>query len=291
MSLFVYSVAFITESGLASLKSHLLDLNKKEVKGKIITSNYLGFNSPKMYEELLKLENVEVKLTDVEGFHAKGYIFKHKDYISLIIGSSNLTSNALKINYEHNLLLSTHKNGDLVHNVKNNFDQLWNNSFSLTKEWIKNYKESFEYQSLEKLFKEQMIQNSIIENFDENRDMKPNLMQEHALKSLDSLRNKDENKGLIISATGTGKTILCVLDVRFFSPKQFLFIVHNEEILNRAKEEFQKVFPDEDKSKFGLFTGKNKDMDAKYLFATIQTLSNNDNYKRFKENQFDYIVF
>lgn len=116
-------------------------------------------------------------------------------------------------------------------------------------------------------------------------------MQEHALKSLDSLRNKDENKGLIIFATGTGKTILCALDVRSFSPKQFLFIVHNEEILNRAKEEFQKVFPDEDKSKFGLFTGKNKDMDAKYVFATIQTLSNNDNYKRFKENHFDYIVF
>lgn len=78
-----------------------------------------------MYEELLKLENVEVKLTDVEGFHAKGYIFEHKDYISLIIGSSNLTSNSLTINYEYNLLLSTHKNGDLVHNVKNNFDQLW----------------------------------------------------------------------------------------------------------------------------------------------------------------------
>jgi len=122
---FCISVAFITESGLASLKSHLLDLNKKEVKGKIITSNHLGFNSPKMYEELLKLENVEVKLTDVEGFHAKGYIFEHKDYISLIIGSSNLTSNSLTINYEYNLLLSTHKNGDLVHNVKNNFDQLW----------------------------------------------------------------------------------------------------------------------------------------------------------------------
>ena len=55
-----------------------------------------------MFEELLKLENVEVKLTNIEGFHAKGYIFEHHNH-TFIIGSSNLTSNALKLNYEHNL--------------------------------------------------------------------------------------------------------------------------------------------------------------------------------------------
>lgn len=115
---FSISVAFITESGLTSLKSILYDLNRKGIKGRILTSNYLGFNSPKMYSELLKLENVEVRLTDVEGFHAKGYIFDHENYSSMIIGSSNLTSNALKINYEHNILLSTHRNGELVHNIK-----------------------------------------------------------------------------------------------------------------------------------------------------------------------------
>ena len=62
-----------------------------------------------MFEELLKIENVEVKLTNIEGFHAKGYIFEHHNHTSFIIGSSNLTSNALKLNYEHNLFLSTHK--------------------------------------------------------------------------------------------------------------------------------------------------------------------------------------
>ena len=54
LPIFCISVAFITESGLASLKSHFYDLSKKGVKGRIITSNYLGFNSPKMFEELLK---------------------------------------------------------------------------------------------------------------------------------------------------------------------------------------------------------------------------------------------
>ncbi|MEJ7459152.1 DEAD/DEAH box helicase family protein, partial [Staphylococcus saprophyticus] len=86
------------------------------------------------------------------------------------------------------------------------------------------YKQSFEYQTLQKVFDNTVVQNSDIKKFNESKLIKPNLMQEHALKSLESLRNVGEEKGLIISATGTGKTILCALDVRAYSPDKFLFI-------------------------------------------------------------------
>lgn len=283
---FYFSVAFITESGLASLKAQLLDLSNKGVKGKILTSNYLGFNSPKMYGELLKLKNVEVRLTDIAGFHAKGYIFEHKDYSSMVIGSSNLTSNALKVNYEHNVLLSTMKNGDLVDSVKSEFDLLWQKSTPLTEQWINSYKESFEYRSLEKLAEVEQTQMLLAGKVKKSVEIVPNLMQAEALRSLKAIRDKAKDKALIISATGTGKTILCALDVREVNPNKFLFIVHNEGILNRAKEEFKKVLPIKNDSDFGLLTGKHRDVDAKYLFATIQTLSRDDNFK-----QFDYIVF
>ncbi|WP_085065251.1 DEAD/DEAH box helicase [Staphylococcus aureus] len=288
---FYFSVAFITESGLASLKAQLLDLSNKGVKGKILTSNYLGFNSPKMYGELLKLKNVEVRLTDIAGFHAKGYIFEHKDYSSMVIGSSNLTSNALKVNYEHNVLLSTMKNGDLVDSVKNEFDLLWQKSIPLTEQWINSYKESFEYRSLEKLAEVEQTQMLLADKVKKSVEIVPNLMQAEALRSLKAIRDKAKDKALIISATGTGKTILCALDVREVNPNKFLFIVHNEGILNRAKEEFKKVLPIKNDSDFGLLTGKHRDVDAKYLFATIQTLSRDDNFKQFDENEFDYIVF
>ena len=176
-SSFSISVAFITESGLASLKSYLYDLNQKGIKGKILTSNYLGFNSPKMYYELLKLENVEVRLTDVEGFHAKGYIFDHDNYSSMIIGSSNLTSNALKINYEHNILLSTHRNGELVHNVKSQFNDLWDESIPLTPSWVEEYQETFEYKSIKKVFEIQKEQLISTENYKNAIDIQPNKMQ------------------------------------------------------------------------------------------------------------------
>lgn len=288
---FYFSVAFITESGLASLKAQLLDLSNKGVKGKILTSNYLGFNSPKMYGELLKLKNVEVRLTDIAGFHAKGYIFEHKDYSSMVIGSSNLTSNALKVNYEHNVLLSTMKNGDLVDSVKNEFELLWQKSTPLTEQWINSYKESFEYRSLEKLAEVEQTQMLLADKVKKSVEIVPNLMQAEALRSLKAIRDKTKDKALIISATGTGKTILCALDVREVNPNKFLFIVHNEGILNRAKEEFKKVLPIKNDSDFGLLTGKHRDVDAKYLFATIQTLSRDDNFKQFDENEFDYIVF
>src|SRR5690625_1611805 len=91
---FLISVAFITESGLATLKSHLFDLKEKGVHGRILTSTYLSFNQPEIFRELLKLENVDVRLTNREGFHSKGYIFNHETYYSLIVGSSNLTAHA-----------------------------------------------------------------------------------------------------------------------------------------------------------------------------------------------------
>ena len=40
---FIFSVAFITESGLASLKAHLLNLKDKGISGRILTSYYLSF--------------------------------------------------------------------------------------------------------------------------------------------------------------------------------------------------------------------------------------------------------
>ncbi|MEG0553764.1 MAG: phospholipase D-like domain-containing protein, partial [Carnobacterium sp.] len=97
---FFFSVAFLTQAGLAALKTQLADLHIQGIKGEILTSIYLAFNQPAVFEDLLKIPNVEVRISKKEGFHSKGYLFKQKGYRSFIIGSSNLTMSALKINYE-----------------------------------------------------------------------------------------------------------------------------------------------------------------------------------------------
>ncbi|MGZ2418031.1 superfamily II DNA or RNA helicase [Staphylococcus caledonicus] len=244
-----------------------------------------------MYKELLKLKNVEIRLTDIEGFHAKGYIFEHENYSSMIIGSSNLTSTALKTNYEHNVLLSTHKNGELIYNVQSQFFDLWEKSIPLNHEWINNYEETFESKLYKDLFKINSKQNEDIKKFSNSIQIKPNKMQEEALMALKKLRTSGEHKGLVVSATGTGKTILCALDVRNYKPQKFLFIVHNEGILKKARQEFKKVFPFESDDQFGFYTGTIKNKEAKYIFATIQSLNSKDSYKNFNKEEFDYIVF
>ena len=48
---FDFSIAFITEQGLAMLKTSLNELHLRGVKGRIITSTYLSFNQPNVFRE------------------------------------------------------------------------------------------------------------------------------------------------------------------------------------------------------------------------------------------------
>ncbi|MGL5058212.1 MAG: DEAD/DEAH box helicase, partial [Fusobacteriaceae bacterium] len=108
-----------------------------------------------------------------------------------------------------------------------------------------------------------------------------------ALKKLDELVESGENKALIISATGTGKTYLSAFHVKKFNPKKFLFIVHRENIAKAAKKTFQNIFGDE--KTMGLYSGNKKGTED-YLFSTVQTLSKQEHLNKFHPEYFDYIV-
>ncbi|MGF7013572.1 DUF3427 domain-containing protein [Ornithinibacillus bavariensis] len=287
---FLFSVAFITESGLATLKSHLLDLNRRGITGRILTSTFLNFNQPKIFKELLKITNVEVRLANVEGFHSKGYIFERENYYSLIVGSSNLTAQALKVNHEWNVKLTSHENGELVQHFKDQFEKIWVDSIPLNENWIMGYEEkykSIDFKTAEKVIDFPVGYN---QNFLEDAmRIKPNKMQQAALKQIAGVRAKGFDKGLVISSTGTGKTYLSAFDVRRFAPKKMLFIVHREQILNQAKSDFKRILGGLEKD-FGILSGSSKQTDARYLFATIQSISKRENLESFNPDEFDYIL-
>ena len=75
---FQISVAFITLGGIEPLLQTLKELEKKNIPGEILTTNYLNFSEPKALEKLHELHNITLKMYDVEaadeGFHTKGYI-------------------------------------------------------------------------------------------------------------------------------------------------------------------------------------------------------------------------
>lgn len=286
---FIFSVAFITESGLATLKSHLADLKTRGITGKILTSNYLNFNHPKIFKELLKITNVEVRLTDLSGFHAKGYVFQHEGYSTIIMGSSNLTAAALKSNYEWNVKLTSFKYGGLLEQFQSEFEKVWNNAVPLTDKWIDAYQILFE-----EVLKANQKNHNVLPLIPEVpqtlfSSISPNKMQQSALRNLKDLRRSGEHKGLVISATGTGKTYLSAFDVRNFAPDRMLFIVHREQILQKAMIDYQRIIGGKD-SDYGILSGTSRDLDAKYLFATIQTISKSSTLSGFDPESFDYIL-
>ena len=80
---FQISVAFVTMGGITPLLQTLKELEKRNIPGQILTTNYLNFSEPKALEKLHELSNITLKMYDVEkadrGFHTKGYIFKKEE--------------------------------------------------------------------------------------------------------------------------------------------------------------------------------------------------------------------
>ena len=78
---FLFSVAFLTVSGVQVLLNTLLKLKEKNVKGIIIVSQYQNFTDPVAMDRLRKFENIELRFVteDVAKMHTKGYIFKKQD--------------------------------------------------------------------------------------------------------------------------------------------------------------------------------------------------------------------
>lgn len=279
---FVFSVAFITTNALAQLKQALLDFNGT---GKIVTSTYLNFNAPEMFRELLSLEGVTtyVHPETGPGFHAKGYVFEGAEQTTAIIGSSNLTQNALLRNMEWNLRISALPGGDVTQQLQSAISRQLSESSRLTADWIDEYQVQFNHvHDSGSLFDSK--ERSEIRTF-----LAPNNMQIEALAQIAQTREAGEQRALVISATGTGKTILAALDVRAAHPKKVLFIAHREQILERAKDAFEQVLEAEP-SEVGSFVGQRQELDRRFVFATIQSLSQAQNLNKIPAGMFDYVL-
>lgn len=280
---FSFSVAFITQSGLALIKSQLSDLADDGIRGRILISPYLDFNDPIAMKELLKLKNVDVRMTPTDlQMHAKFYLFEQEDKQVIISGSSNLTHTALKINYEWNVKLTSTQNGDFIQNAKEEFEKIWEQSQVLTLESINAYATR-----RKTVIQTVIIQEEVTADYDGK--IRPNKMQEQALEGLVNVRKNGAKKALVISATGTGKTYLSAFDVKQYNPGRMLFIVHREQILQKSLKDFQKVLGFDDDE--GCLYKSGADISQKkYIFATIQTLSRDANLQSFDQAFFDYIL-
>lgn len=279
---FFLSVAFITSGGVAALFGTLLDLQSKNITGKILVSDYLNFTEPEAIKKLMQLSNVELRISRNIDFHSKGFIFTHAEYYTIIIGSSNLTHGALTKNKEWNLKVTAHKDSELFKSTINEFNSVFSKSHEITSSFLEKY--AFAHRSEKRLregLKKALLDNEVL-------TISPNKMQRGALDNLEALRKLGKDKALIVSATGTGKTYLSAFDVSKCKPKRLLFLVHRRNIAEKSMLSYKDILGDE--ISMGLYSGNVRNINANYIFSTVQTFSRDEHLKAFSPGHFDYIV-
>ena len=285
---FQISVAFITLGGITPLLQTLKELEKKNIPGEILTTNYLNFSEPKALEKLNGLSNITLKMYDVqeagEGFHTKGYIFKTDEVYRIIIGSSNITSAALTRNQEWNTKLVSTEQGEMAKEIVAEFNKLWNSQYALDfNEFYENYKEQY------KIIKHQrdIARKDQVVSLEKYR-LKPNSMQVGFITNLKKILEAGEDRALLISATGTGKTYASAFAMRELGFKRVLFLVHRGQLARQTKKSYEKVFA---KSvSMGLVGTGYHEYDADYVFATVQTLNRDEHLLQYDKDAFDCIV-
>ncbi|MDC7954319.1 DUF3427 domain-containing protein [Fusobacterium simiae] len=275
---FIISVAFITMGGISLFLEELKNLENKEIKGKILTGDYLTFTEPKALKKLLSYKNIDLKVATNRKHHTKAYFFRKGNIWTLIVGSSNLTQGALTVNFEWNIKVNSLENGKIVKSVLETFNKEFDNLKTLTEEDIENYQKK--YEQLKR----------IIEVNNQNIDLdiiKPNSMQVQALQNLEETR-KEFDRALLISATGTGKTYLSAFDVKQAKAKKILFVAHRKVILERSKISYQKILRNK---KMEIFDNNYQISDKdEVVFAMVQTLNKEKNLNIFPKDYFDYII-
>jgi len=145
---FYISVAFVTTSGVATIINKLKELESREIKGQILVSQYLNFTQPEALKRIAQFKNINLRIATTGNAHAKGYVFKNNEHYNLIVGSSNLTAQALSTNKEWNIKVSALDESGLVEKLLNEFKSDFEKATHVTAEYILYYEEIYKNQFL-----------------------------------------------------------------------------------------------------------------------------------------------
>lgn len=278
------AVAFTMQSGVNLILPHLRDVLDRGGRIRILTGDYLGISEPNALRLLGDLAgDIQVKVYEAGSisFHPKSYIlYRGPGDGTAFVGSSNLSQTALRIGVEWNYRVVTAQ--DLVGftHVVLGFERLFALAQAkiLTPEWIDQY--------------EQRRRTLPVTEVGLPPEPIPVLptphgIQEEALLALQRARSQGAGAGLVVLATGLGKTWLSAFDSNQPQYGRVLFVAHRDEILSQALATFRKIRP---AAKLGKYNGEEKAPEADVLFASIQTLNKTKHLRRFGPRDFDYII-
>ncbi|QSP94333.1 DUF3427 domain-containing protein [Marinobacter salinisoli] len=284
------AVAFVKTTGLNLLFPDLVGALQREpdaARIRILTSDYLDITDTEALRKLILLQDhgAQVRIFQSRGnsFHLKAYLFAgHAENQQMwgraFIGSSNISRQALQDGLEWNYQVDYPSESGYLEAISR-FEELLQhpNVVPLSDSWIDDYEKR---------------RNPPVQRVEPGSDEKqevpvPNAVQSEALQALNLTRQEGYRRGLVVLATGLGKTWLSAFDAVQTGARRILFVAHREEILYQAAETYLRIKPD---SRVGFYMGKQRDRTVDILCASVQTIGKEIHLERFDPRHFDYIV-
>ncbi len=288
------TVSFVKTTGLRLLLPDLHDAlarslahSRPPARVRILTSDYLGITDPEALRLLILLQEqgASVRIFESNGhsFHMKAYLFAHFPdsgalHGTVFIGSSNISRQALTDGLEWNYRID-YPGDDGFLEARARFEALFRHprTVALSDAWIDAYEA-----------RRQPPPRSIAPGSTETEPPpSPTPIQREALAALAQTRQAGYRRGLVVLATGLGKTWLAAFDAEQLGARRVLFVAHREEILTQAAETFVRIRP---RTRVGFYMGQLRDIQVDVLCASVQTLSRTVHLERFAPQHFDYIV-
>ena len=269
--------AFIMWPGLRVLDAELRALKERGAPFRVITTTYLGGTQKHALDRLIRDYGAEVHVefnAQRTRLHAKAWLFhRNSGFHTAYVGSSNLTHTAMLDGVEWNVRLAEVATPGLLRTFRATFDRYWNSPH------YRPYSPELNGPELEEALArakrgdragEARIELSGLE-------VRPFPHQEMILERLAVEREvHDHHRNLVVSATGTGKTVVAALDYKRLAANRtprpsLLFVAHRKEILNQSLRTYREVLADPN---FGeLYYEGQRPERWRHVFASVRSLA------------------
>ncbi|AMW06294.1 DUF3427 domain-containing protein [Gemmatimonas phototrophica] len=274
-------MAFIRRTGVRPLREVL----KRHVEAgrglRVLTTVYTGSTEADALEMLQDL-GADVRVSyDTTGtrLHAKAWLFhRESGFSTAYVGSSNLTHSAQVSGLEWNVRVSGARNRGVIEKLSAVFESYWQQP-------------DFEPYDRARFDSATNHERPALTLHLPPTEIRLEPFQERLLEQIALAREEGRHRNLLVSATGTGKTVMAAVDfarLRARLPRaRLLFIAHRDEILSQAQATFAHALRD---PSFGeRWVSGERPSRWEHVFASIQSLNTNS-LEQLDPAHFDVVI-
>lgn len=277
-------MAFIRRSGINPLIDALGRHCDQGKPLRVLTTTYTGSTERRALDQLSEL-GAEIRVSyDVSTtrLHAKAWVFRRQSRFSTVyVGSSNLTHSAQVTGLEWNVRVAAARNPDIVAKFSAVFESYWEGGNFAP------YDAAQFEDELRRAGRHDTGPQVVLSPL----ELRPEPFQARLLELIQVARQRGQHRNLLVSATGTGKTVMAALDYASLREQltrsRLLFIAHRQEILDQSLATFRYALRDRS---FGeKWVGSVRPVHYDNVFASIQSL-NASGLEALPPDHFDVVI-